>query len=99
MHAYLITAKPTRWQRAARAARVWTVRSLTAVLLLTLGLIVLVLRCARPVVNLLATYAVRVELEVSLRTGLPSVGATIGAHLTEEFVREFRNAWNPKPTA
>lgn len=99
MHAYLITAKPSRWQRGARAARVWTVRLLVAVLLLALGLVVLVLRCARPVVNLLAAYAVRIELEVSLRTGLPSVGATIGTHLAHEFAREFRTAWNPKTTA
>lgn len=94
MHAYLITAKPGRWQRAARATRVWTMRLLIGVLLAALGLIVLLLRCARPIVNLLATYAVRIELEVSLRTGLPSVGATIGAHLTSEFVREFRRGFH-----
>lgn len=94
MHAYLITAKPSRWQRCARTARAWTLRTLTAPLLLALGLTVLALRCARPLINLLADAAARTELEVSLRTGLPALGATIGAHLTAEFVREFRRAWS-----
>jgi hypothetical protein len=94
VHAYLITAKPSAWRRAARAARVWTVRLLIALGLILLGTVVLTLRCARPIVNLLADAAARTELEVSLRTGLPAVGATIGAHLAHEFVREFRRGFN-----
>ncbi|MDI9885928.1 hypothetical protein QMZ92_16460 [Streptomyces sp. HNM0645] len=94
MHAYLITARPTRWQRACRAARVCTVRLVVGAALLTLGLLVLAVRCLRPIVNALATAAVRIELEISIRSGLPSVGASLGAHLTDEFVKEFRSGWN-----
>lgn len=94
MHAHLITAKPGRWQRFVRAARTCTVRTLIGAGLAALGLLVLAVRILRPLIDLLATLAVQVELEVSRRTGLPAVGATIGAALTTAFVREFRNAWN-----
>lgn len=92
MHAYLITAQPTRWQRTVRAVRVFTVRLFTGAGLLALGVLVLAIRCLRPIVNVLATWAVRLELEISIRTGLPSVGASLGAHLTEAFMREFHTA-------
>lgn len=94
MHAYLITAQPSRWQRSARAARACTKRLLAALGLITLGLLVLTIRCLRPVINVLATWAVHLELEISIRTGLPSIGASIGAQLTEEFAREFHTGWN-----
>ncbi|MFG3476452.1 hypothetical protein ACGF3K_14470 [Streptomyces sp. NPDC047980] len=97
MHAYLITARPTRWQRACRAVRMCTVRTTVGAALLTLGLLVLAVRCLRPIVNALATAAVRIELEISIRSGLPSVGASLGAHLTDEFVKEFRSGWNTRP--
>lgn len=96
MHAYLITAQPSRWHRAGRWVRVCTTRLLIGATLLLLGLLVLVIRSLRPVVNILATWAVRTELEISIRTGLPSIGATLGAHLTEEFVREFHKGWDRK---
>ncbi|MFD8949440.1 hypothetical protein ACFV0B_11355 [Streptomyces xanthophaeus] len=96
MHAYLITAQPSRWHRIARAVRTCATRLLVGVTLLLLGLLVLAVRCLRPIINVLATWAVRTELEISIRTGLPSIGATLGAHLTEEFVREFHAAWNRK---
>lgn len=98
MHAYVITAKPGRWQRFVRAARTCTVRLLVGVGLAVLGLLVLAVRILRPLVNLLATLAVRVEVEISLRTGLPAVGATLGAGLTAAFTREFRTAWTTPTT-
>lgn len=94
MHAYLITAQPSRWRRAGRWVRVCMTRLLVGAALLLLGLLVLVIRCLRPIVNVLATWAVRTELEISIRTGLPSIGASLGAHLTDAFVNEFHNAWN-----
>ncbi|HCA85749.1 MAG TPA: hypothetical protein DEQ61_09775 [Streptomyces sp.] len=98
MHAYLITAKPGRWQRSARAVRVWTVRLLVAALLIALGAVVLALRCARPLIDLAATAAIRTELEVSIRTGLPGLGALAGARLAEAFAHEFRTAWKQERT-
>jgi hypothetical protein len=94
VHAYLITAQPSRWQRAYRAVRVCTTRTLIGAGLVSLGLLVFAIRCLRPVINTLATAAVRIELEISIRSGLPSLGASLGAHLTDEFVREFRSGWN-----
>lgn len=96
MHAYLITAQPSRWRRAGHWVRVCVTRLLIGVVLLLLGLLVLVIRSLRPIVNVLATWAVRTELEISIRTGLPSIGATLGAHLTSEFVREFHKGWDSK---
>ncbi|WP_327307976.1 hypothetical protein OG730_34890 [Streptomyces sp. NBC_01298] len=94
MHAYLITAQPSRWRRAGRWVRVCVTRLLVGAALLLLGLLVLVIRSLRPIVNMLATWAVRTELEISIRTGLPSIGASLGAHITEEFVREFHKGWD-----
>ncbi|MFE3657255.1 hypothetical protein [Streptomyces sp. NPDC059165] len=94
MHAYLITAKPAGWQRACRAVRVCTARLAVGIALIGLGLLVFAIRCLRPIVNALATAAVRIELEISIRSGLPSLGATLGAHLTDEFIKEFRSGWN-----
>jgi hypothetical protein len=96
VHAYLITAQPSRWQRACRAVRACTIRITVGAGLLALGLMVLAIRCLRPIVNALATAAVRIELEISIRTGLPSVGASLGAHLTDEFIKEFRTGWNTR---
>lgn len=96
MHAYLITAQPSRWQRACRLVRVCTTRTIVGAGLITLGLIIFTIRCLRPVINALATAAVRIELEISLRSGLPSLGASLGAHLTDEFVKEFRSGWNAR---
>ncbi|MFD5508999.1 hypothetical protein ACFWIB_14650 [Streptomyces sp. NPDC127051] len=94
MHAYLITAQPSRWRRAGRWVRVCTTRLLIGAALLLLGLLVLVIRSLRPIVNVLATWAVRAELEISIRTGLPSVGASLGAHLTDAFISEFHKGWD-----
>lgn len=96
MHAYLITAQPSRWRRAGRWVRVCVTRLAIGVVLLLLGLLVLVIRSLRPIINVLATWAVRTELEISIRTGLPSIGATLGAHLTEAFVSEFHKGWDSK---
>ncbi|MFD6113620.1 hypothetical protein ACFWG0_26405 [Streptomyces yangpuensis] len=96
MHAYLITAQPSRWRRTGRWVRVCVTRLTVGAVLLLLGLLVLTIRSLRPVINVLATWAVRTELEISIRTGLPSIGASLGAHLTEAFVREFHKGWNSK---
>jgi hypothetical protein len=94
VHAYLITAQPSRWRRAGRWIRVCVTRLAVGAVLLLLGLLVLTIRSLRPIINVLATWAVRTELEISIRTGLPSIGASLGAHLTEEFVREFHKGWD-----
>lgn len=97
MHAYLITAKPSRWQRAAHGARVCAVRTAAVTGMTVLGLLVLACRLPRPVINLLAKGATHLELWVSLRLDLPPLGSLSGAALAREFGREFANAWT-KPT-
>lgn len=96
MHAYLITGQPSRWRRAGRWTRVCVTRLTVGVALLLLGVLVLAVRCLRPIINVLATWAVRTELEISIRTGLPAIGASLGAHLTDAFISEFHTAWNRK---
>lgn len=98
MHAYLITAKRSRWQRAWRRVRVCTVRVAGALLMLLLAPLVLACRILRPVVNWLATGAALLELWLSLRLNLPAIGSLSGAALAREFAREFRNAFNPTTT-
>lgn len=90
MHPTLITSQPTRLQRFLRRLRRTARQLVIGTGLIVLGLLVFAIRCLRPVVNVLATWAARIELEISIRTGLPSVGATLGAHLTTAFTREFR---------
>ncbi|MFH8926370.1 hypothetical protein ACH4D4_04875 [Streptomyces pristinaespiralis] len=97
MHAYLITSKPGPFRRLIGAVRTWTVRLLAGLAMTVLGLLVLVIRCTRPVVNYLAVRAVWLEAWASKVTGLPQVGAAVGEGLTEEFVREFRK--HARPTA
>lgn len=98
MHAYLITAKRSRWQRAGRRARVCTVRFAGALLMLVLAPLVLACRLARPIVNWIATGAAHLELWLSIRLNLPALGSLSGVALMREFVREFNNAFNPTTT-
>lgn len=93
MHAYLITAKRSRWQRAARRVRVCTVRVAGALLMLALAPLVLTCRILRPVINWLATGAAWLELWLSIRLNLPAIGSLSGVALMREFVREFSNAF------
>ncbi|MGA4875859.1 hypothetical protein [Streptomyces lydicamycinicus] len=93
MHPTLITSQPTRLQRFLRRLRRTARQLVIGTGLIVLGLLVFAIRCLRPVINVLATWAARIELEISIRTGLPSVGATLGAHLTHAFTREFRAGW------
>lgn len=93
MHAYVITAKPGRAARAARRIRVCTVRVLAVTGMTLLGLLVLACRLPRPIVNLIASGAVHLELWVAVRMGLPPLGALSGGALAREFSREFRTAW------
>ncbi|MDQ0842423.1 hypothetical protein [Streptomyces sp. V1I6] len=99
MHAYLITAKPGPIRRLLTTIRTWTVRLLAALAMTLLGLLVLAIRCTRPVVNYLAVRAVWLEAWASKVTGLPQVGAVVGEGLTDEFMREFRKHARPTQTA
>ncbi|MGW3427960.1 hypothetical protein ACWDHW_08385 [Streptomyces melanosporofaciens] len=92
MHAYVITAKPSRLQRFARSVRVCTVRILALLTMAALAAVVFPLRCLRPVVIYLATRAAWLELWASSVTGIGPVGAALGSGLTDEFVKEFHRA-------
>ena len=92
MHPYLITAKPGPVRRLLTVLRVWSVRVLALTVMTLLGSVVLTVRCARPLVNYLATRAAWLELWAASVTGIPPIGASVGAGLTDEFVREFHRA-------
>ena len=92
MHAYLITAKPGRLRRAAVWVGRWALRALALLVMVGLSAVVLPLRCARPVLNYLATRAAWLELWAASVTGIGPVGAAVGSGLTDEFVREFHKA-------
>ncbi|WP_411095959.1 hypothetical protein [Streptomyces sp. 020-2-3H-GM] len=92
MHPYLITAKPGWVRRTAAGVRVWTLRLLALLVMAVLGAVVLTARCARPVVNYLATRLIFLELWAAQRLGRPPVSGFIGAGITDEFVREFHRA-------
>ncbi|MCX4232050.1 hypothetical protein [Streptomyces ortus] len=98
MHAYLITAKPGRLHRAARFAGRWALRALALAVMVGLGAVVFPLRCARPVLNYIATRAAWLELWAASVTGIGPVGAALGAGLTDEFVTEFHKARTGAPT-
>lgn len=93
MHAYVITARPGRLQRAMSGLRVCTARALAVAVMAVLGLLVLACRLPRPVINLIARGAAHLEVWVSLRLDLPPLGSLSGAALAREFTREFRNTW------
>lgn len=92
MHAYLITAKSGRLHRAAVWAGRWVLRALALAVMVGLGAVVFVVRCARPVVNYVATRAAWLELWAASVTGIGPVGAAVGSGLTDEFVAEFHKA-------
>jgi sugar phosphate isomerase/epimerase len=97
VHAYLITAKPGRLQRAACWVGRRVLRVLALLVMAGLGAIVLVVRCARPVINYAATRAAWLELWAASVTGIDPVGAAIGSGLTDEFIREFHKARTGAP--
>lgn len=92
MHAYLITAKPGRLQRAVRLVGRCALKALALAVMVGLGALVFAVRCARPVVNYVATRAAWLELWAASVTGIGPVGAALGSGLTDEFVREFHRA-------
>ncbi|WP_060905354.1 hypothetical protein [Streptomyces scabiei] len=92
MRPYLITAKPGRLARAAAWAGRWALKVLALLVMAGLGVVVLTVRCARPVINYLATRAAWLELWAASVTGIGPVGAAVGSGLTDEFVREFHKA-------
>jgi hypothetical protein len=97
VHAYLITAKPGRWQRAACWVGRWALRALALAVMCSLGAVVFAVRCTRPVVNYLASRAAWLELWAASVTGIGPVGAAVGSGLTDEFVREFHKARTGAP--
>jgi hypothetical protein len=97
MRPYLITAKPGRLNRAASWVGRWSVRALALTVMVGLGAVVLVVRCARPVINYAATRMAWLELWAASVTGIGPVGAAVGAGLTDEFVREFHKARTGAP--
>ncbi|MFD3814993.1 hypothetical protein ACFWRZ_07995 [Streptomyces rubiginosohelvolus] len=92
MHPYLITAKPGWFRRTAAGVRVWTLRLLALLVMGVLGAVVLTVRCARPVVNYLATRLIFLELWAAQRLGRPPVSGFVGAGITDAFVDEFHRA-------
>ncbi|MEV5619420.1 hypothetical protein [Streptomyces bacillaris] len=92
MHPYLITAKPGWFRRTASWVRVWTLRLLALAVMVVLGVVVLAVRCARPIVNYLAARLIFLELWAAQRLGRPPVSSFVGAGITDEFVREFHRA-------
>jgi hypothetical protein len=92
MHPYLITAKPGPFRRALTWTRVWSVRLLALTVVSALGVLVLTVRCIRPVINYVATRAIYIELWAAQRIGRPPVSGLVGAGITDEFIREFHRA-------
>ncbi|WP_020135078.1 hypothetical protein [Streptomyces sp. 351MFTsu5.1] len=97
MRPYLITAKPGRLHRAAVQAGRWALKALALAVMAGLGAVVLTVRCARPIVNYVATRAAWLELWAASVTGIGPVGAAVGSGLTDEFIREFHRARTGAP--
>jgi hypothetical protein len=92
VHPFLITPMPGRFRRTVSAIRVWTVRLLALAVMTVLGVAVLTVRCARPLINYTAICAIHLELWAALRLGRPPVSSFVGAGLTDQFVAEFHRA-------
>lgn len=92
VHAFVITAKPTRWQRCVRAAAHWVPRLLIGAGMVLLGIVVFAIRTVRAIANLVAHHAARLEYALAARTGRQPVGQTIGVGVTAAFVAEFHRA-------
>lgn len=99
MHAHLITAQPTRWQRCTRTVRRWAPRLLVAAGLLVLGLLVFALRTTRALTDVATTFAARIEYAAAVRAGKPPLGQVLGAGLTAAFAAEFRRAFYAPPAS
>ena len=97
MHAYLITAKPGRFHRAVRVVGRGALRALALTVMAGLCAVVFTVRCARPVINYLATRAAWLELWAASVTGIGPLGAAVGSGLTDEFIREFHKARTSAP--
>jgi hypothetical protein len=97
MHAYVITAQPTRWQRSLRAVRRWAPRLLIGAGLFLLGAAVFVLRAARAVLNLAAYVAARAEFAAAAKAGRQPVGQCLGVGVADAFTAEFHRGWVSDP--
>ncbi|RCH70484.1 hypothetical protein DT019_03065 [Streptomyces sp. SDr-06] len=98
MHAYVITAKPAAWQRLLAAGWAWTVRLAAMSVMVLIGAVTFAVRCTRPAVIYLAEVVMRIEFWAAERTGLPPLGAVVGAQVTAEFMNEFRKGWDRPAT-
>lgn len=99
MHPYTITATPNRRQRLTRWLQVWAPRLAVLAGMALLGLLVVILRIARVVADLAATYAAYVELYVAKKAGKPPLGQAAGVVLAEAFTAEFNRGFAPKTAA
>lgn len=99
MHAYLITAAPSRRQQALRWLGRWVPRALMWLGLGVLGVAVFALRAARALIGLAAVTAARIEFEAARRAGTVPVGQTIGVGVTDAFATEFNRGWASRPAA
>ena len=93
MHPYLITAQPTRRQRALRALGRWVPRVLITLGLLLIGLPVLAIRCARALINLIAYIAARIEYAAAAKAGRQPIGQSLGVGVADAFAAEFHRGW------
>jgi hypothetical protein len=92
MHPFLITAKPSRSQRAVRRIRCAAVTGTVFAAHMALGAVVLVLRIARVIVTIAATIAAWLEMYLAERTGKPPLGQTAGMGIAHAFTSEFTAA-------
>lgn len=97
MHPYVITAKPGTGRRALRVACRRGLSLLKVVALLLVGVPVLLLRCTRAVINLLAYIAARAEYALAALVGLPPFGQSVGVGIADAFVAEFHRGWTEQP--
>lgn len=92
MHAYLITAKPTRWQQCVRTISHWVPRLLVGLGMVLLGIAVFAIRSVRAIANLVGHHAARLEFALAARTGRQPLGQTIGVGVAAAFTAEFHRA-------
>ena len=99
MHAYVITAKPNRWQRMVRAIARRVPRLLVGTGMVLLGVLVFAVRTVRALANLIAYVAARFEFWAAEHAGWQPVGQAIGVGVTDAFVTEFHRGWVEDPAA
>lgn len=97
MHPYVITAQPSRGRRALRVACRRGLSLLKILALVLVGVPVLLLRCSRALINLLAYIAARAEYALAALIGLPPFGQSVGVGIADAFAAEFHRGWTDQP--